>query len=70
MQYSTVAMIPPVMPLPVFRETDAKTGDKTVIRHTYDATLATGLFNEVIVVTDSDTIYDEITRHGGKGYNE
>jgi 3-deoxy-manno-octulosonate cytidylyltransferase (CMP-KDO synthetase) len=41
-------------------------GNKTVIRHTYDATLATGLFNEVIVATDSDIIYKEITSHGGK----
>jgi 3-deoxy-D-manno-octulosonate cytidylyltransferase len=41
-------------------------GDKTVIRHTYDNTKATGLFDEVMVVTDSDVIYDEITRHGGK----
>jgi len=40
-------------------------GNKPVIRHTYDNTLATGLFNEVIVVTDSDVIYNEITRHGG-----
>ncbi len=38
---------------------------KTVIRHTYDATLATGLFEEVIVATDSDIIFDEITAHGG-----
>ena len=41
-------------------------GEKTVIRHTYDNTKATGLFDEVMVVTDSDIIYDEITRHGGK----
>ena len=41
-------------------------GDKPVIRHTYDATVSTGLFNEVIVVTDSDIIFEEITRHGGK----
>jgi 3-deoxy-manno-octulosonate cytidylyltransferase (CMP-KDO synthetase) len=41
-------------------------GDKTVIRHTYDNTVATGLFNEVIVVTDSDIIYNEIVNHGGK----
>jgi 3-deoxy-manno-octulosonate cytidylyltransferase (CMP-KDO synthetase) len=39
---------------------------KSVIRHTYDATLATALFDEVAVVTDSGVIYDEITRHGGK----
>jgi 3-deoxy-D-manno-octulosonate cytidylyltransferase len=41
-------------------------GNKTVIRHTYDNTLATDLFSEVIVVTDSDIIYNEITSHGGK----
>lgn len=38
---------------------------KTVILRTYEATLATGLFSEVYVVTDSDIIYDEITSHGG-----
>lgn len=41
-------------------------GPKTVIRHTYDNTVATGLFDEVMVVTDSDIIYNEITMHGGK----
>ncbi|MEJ0106476.1 MAG: 3-deoxy-manno-octulosonate cytidylyltransferase [Bacteroidota bacterium] len=41
-------------------------GNKTVIRHTYDNTKATDLFNEVVVVTDSPVIYDEITGHGGK----
>lgn len=41
-------------------------GNKTVIRHTYEATLATGLFDEVIVVTDSDIIFTEITSAGGK----
>jgi 3-deoxy-manno-octulosonate cytidylyltransferase (CMP-KDO synthetase) len=40
-------------------------GNKTVIRHTYDATIATQLFDEVFVVTDSDIIYEEITSHGG-----
>ncbi len=40
-------------------------GNKPVIRHTYDNTVATGLFNEVWVVTDSDVIYAEITGHGG-----
>ena len=40
-------------------------GQKTVIRHTYDNTVATGLFDEVVVVTDSDLIYQEITGHGG-----
>ncbi len=41
-------------------------GDKTVIRHTYDNTLATGLFDDVYVVTDSEIIYREITDNGGK----
>lgn len=43
-----------------------KLRNKTVIRHTYDNTVATNLFDDVIVVTDSDIIYNEITRHGGK----
>ncbi|MFM2440197.1 MAG: 3-deoxy-manno-octulosonate cytidylyltransferase [Bacteroidota bacterium] len=41
-------------------------GNKTVIRHTYDNTVATGLFDEVYVVTDSEIIFNEITNHGGK----
>jgi len=41
-------------------------GDKTVIRQTYDATVATGLFDEVMVVTDSEIIFNEIVSHGGK----
>ena len=41
-------------------------GNKTVIRHTYDNTLATGLFDEVYVVTDSEIIFNEITNNGGK----
>jgi 3-deoxy-manno-octulosonate cytidylyltransferase (CMP-KDO synthetase) len=40
-------------------------GDKPVIRHTYEATMATGLFDKVVVVTDSDIIYTEITAAGG-----
>lgn len=40
-------------------------GNKTVIRHTYDNTVATGLFDEVIVVTDSEIIFNEIVSHGG-----
>jgi len=43
-----------------------KLGDKTVILHTYDNTVATGLFDEVMVVTDSKIIFDEVTSHGGK----
>lgn len=41
-------------------------GTKSVIRHTYDNTVATGLFDEVVVVTDSDIIFEEITAHGGR----
>ena len=40
-------------------------GDKTVIRHTYDNTVATALFDDVVVVTDSDIIYNEIVSNGG-----
>jgi 3-deoxy-manno-octulosonate cytidylyltransferase (CMP-KDO synthetase) len=40
-------------------------GKKTVIRHTYDNTVATGLFNQVVVVTDSELIYREIVDNGG-----
>ena len=38
---------------------------KSVIRHTYDATVATNLFDDVIVVTDSNIIYNEIIANGG-----
>jgi 3-deoxy-D-manno-octulosonate cytidylyltransferase len=40
-------------------------GDKTIIRHTYENTVATRLFDEVIVVTDSPIIFEEIIRNGG-----
>ena len=40
-------------------------GDKTVIRHTYENTVATLLFDEVIVVTDSTVIFNEIIENGG-----
>lgn len=43
-----------------------KLGEKSIILHTYDNTLATGLFDEVVVVTDSQIILDEILAHGGK----
>lgn len=39
---------------------------KSVIRRTYEATIATSLFDDVYVVTDSDIIFNEITSHGGK----
>lgn len=41
-------------------------GKKTVIRQTYDAAVFTGLFDEVVVVTDSDIIFSEITNNGGR----
>lgn len=41
-------------------------GGKTVIRRTYEATVATKLFDDVYVVTDSEIIFNEITSHGGK----
>ena len=40
-------------------------GDKTVITTTYLATKETGLFDDVVVVTDSDIIYNEIQGAGG-----
>ncbi len=41
-------------------------GGKTVIQRTYEATVATQLFNDVFVVTDSEIIYNEILNNGGK----
>lgn len=39
---------------------------KTVIWRTYESALQSGVFDEVMVVTDSDIIYNEIVSHGGK----
>lgn len=39
---------------------------KSVILRTYEATVATQLFEDVYVVTDSDVIYNEIVSNGGK----
>lgn len=39
---------------------------KPVILRTYEAAVKTELFDEVYVVTDSDIIYDVITKAGGK----
>ncbi|MFT3902496.1 MAG: 3-deoxy-manno-octulosonate cytidylyltransferase [Niabella sp.] len=41
-------------------------GDKPVICHTYGAVLASGLFDAVYVITDSDIIFNEITSRGGQ----
>ena len=63
----TIAMIPARYAATRFpAKLMQRLGEKTVIRHTYDNTKATGLFDEVVVVTDSEIIYREITDHGGK----
>ncbi len=41
-------------------------GGKTVILRTYEATVATKLFDDVFVVTDSEIIFNEIKSNGGK----
>lgn len=41
-------------------------GDKSVIATTYLATQKTGLFDDVVVVTDSDIIRQEIERYEGR----
>lgn len=40
-------------------------GNKTIIAQTYQHTLETGLFDEVWVATDSEIIYEEISKIGG-----
>lgn len=44
----------------------AQLGGKSVILRTYESTVNTGVFDDVMVVTDSDVIYNEIVSHGGK----
>ncbi|MFV0529919.1 MAG: 3-deoxy-manno-octulosonate cytidylyltransferase [Flavobacteriales bacterium] len=44
----------------------ADLGGKPVIVRTYEATVATKLFDDVYVVTDSQTIKDELEKYGGK----
>ena len=41
-------------------------GEKTVITTTYQNVVETGLFDEVFVATDSETIFNEIKNTGGK----
>ncbi|WP_053969711.1 3-deoxy-manno-octulosonate cytidylyltransferase [Mangrovimonas sp. ST2L15] len=41
-------------------------GGKSVIYRTYEATVNTQLFDDVYVVTDSDIIYNDIVKQGGK----
>jgi len=63
----TIAMIPARYGATRFNgKLMAELKGKSVIRHTYDATVATGLFDEVVVVTDSDIIFKEVTDNGGK----
>jgi 3-deoxy-manno-octulosonate cytidylyltransferase (CMP-KDO synthetase) len=63
----TIAMIPARYAATRFpAKLMQRLGSKSVIRHTYDNTLATGLFSDVVVVTDSDIIYNENTNNGGK----
>lgn len=64
---NVVAMIPARYAASRFPGKLMKTlGNKSVILHTHDNTVATGLFDEVWVITDSDVIYNEITSHGGR----
>lgn len=44
----------------------ANLGGKSVILRTYESTVNTGVFDDVMVVTDSDIIYQEIVNNGGK----
>jgi 3-deoxy-manno-octulosonate cytidylyltransferase (CMP-KDO synthetase) len=63
----SIAMIPARYAATRFKgKLMAELKGKSVIRHTYDATVQTGLFDEVVVVTDSDIIFNEITGNGGK----
>ncbi|NBL65213.1 3-deoxy-manno-octulosonate cytidylyltransferase [Flavobacterium sp. NST-5] len=41
-------------------------GGKTVILRTYEAAISTELFDDVLVVTDSEIIFNEIISNGGK----
>jgi 3-deoxy-manno-octulosonate cytidylyltransferase (CMP-KDO synthetase) len=67
MKASVVALIPARYAATRFKgKLLAKLGGKTVIWRTYAASVATGLFNDVVVVTDSDLIYEEIKSQGGK----
>ena len=41
-------------------------GNRTIITTTYQNVVETGLFDEVFVATDSEIIFDEISKNGGK----
>lgn len=62
-----VAMIPARLEASRFpRKLLQDLGGKSVIVRTYEATLGTQLFDDVIVVTDSQEIIEEIESNGGK----
>ena len=62
-----VAMIPARLQATRFpRKLLQNLDGKSVIAHTYLNTKATKLFDEVIVVTDSQEIFDDIKKHGGQ----
>ncbi|RAJ01510.1 3-deoxy-manno-octulosonate cytidylyltransferase (CMP-KDO synthetase)/3-deoxy-alpha-D-manno-octulosonate 8-oxidase [Chitinophaga skermanii] len=44
----------------------AQLGGKSVLMHCYDSAVATGVFDDVIVVCDSEILYNEVVSHGGK----
>ena len=67
MKDSVVALIPARYAATRFKgKLLATLGGKSVIWRTYEASVATGLFDKVVVVTDSDLIFEEITSRGGK----
>ncbi len=62
-----IAMIPARLQATRFpRKLLQDLGGKSVIARTYLNTKATGLFNDVMVVTDSQEIFDDIKSHGGQ----
>jgi 3-deoxy-D-manno-octulosonate cytidylyltransferase len=62
-----IAMIPARLQATRFpRKLLQDLGGMSVISRTYINTKATGLFDDVIVVTDSQEIFDDISKHGGK----
>ncbi|MCF6279305.1 MAG: 3-deoxy-manno-octulosonate cytidylyltransferase [Flavobacteriaceae bacterium] len=62
-----IAMIPARLEATRFpRKLMQDLGGKTVILRTYEATKNTNLFDEVYVVTDSQIIFDEITKNNGE----
>ncbi|MGZ3950464.1 MAG: 3-deoxy-manno-octulosonate cytidylyltransferase [Flavisolibacter sp.] len=64
---NTIAMIPARYAASRFPgKLMQRLGDKTVITRVYEAARGTGLFDDVIVVTDSDIIEEEIKKANGR----